>query len=136
MIWYDGGNLPPIELLELKEDEQPSSGGILFIGDKGKLYAPGDYCEKGYHITGGVPMSVPEVQKVPHFTEFAEAIKNGKQATSNFPDYAGPLTETVVLGNLAVWAGTKVEWDGTNMKAKIPDIDALIKPTYRQGYTL
>jgi len=136
MIWYDGGNLPPIELLGLKEDEQPSSGGILFIGDKGKLYAPGDYCEKGYHITGGVPTSVPEVQKLNHFTEFAEAIKSGKQATSNFPDYAGPLTETVVLGNLAVWAGTKVQWDGTNMTAKVPDIDALIKPTYRQGYTL
>jgi hypothetical protein len=56
---------------------------------------------------------------------------------SNFPDYAGPLTETVLLGNLAVWAGKKVEWDAKNLKAtNAPEVEALIRPEYRKGWTL
>ena len=35
---------------------------------------------------------------------------------SNFPDYAGPLTETILLGNLAVWKRGRVEWDPKNLK--------------------
>jgi hypothetical protein len=56
---------------------------------------------------------------------------------SNFPDYAGPLTETVLLGNLAVWSGKRVEWDARNLRAtNARDLDALIRPTYRKGYSL
>ncbi len=56
---------------------------------------------------------------------------------SNFPDYAGPLTEVVLLGNLSVWCGKKVEWDGANMNAtNVHGLESMIKPTYRNGYTL
>ena len=72
-----------------------------------------------------------------HFSEFARAIKGGPAATSNFPDYAGPLTETVLLGNLAVWAGKEIEWDAKNLKASnAPEVAPLIRPPYRKGYTL
>ena len=79
-----------------------------------------------------------------HFTEFANAIKGGPAATSNFPDYAGPLTETILLGNLAVWAapdpetlGKKVEWDAKNMVAtNAPELASVVKPEYRAGYEL
>ena len=50
MIWYDGGKKPSPELFE---GEQVSETGVLLIGDKGKLFAPGDYCEKGYKVLGG-----------------------------------------------------------------------------------
>jgi hypothetical protein len=63
---------------------------------------------------------------------------------SNFPDYAGPLTETILLGNLAVAAakekevaGKKIEWDSKELVAKnAPELAGIIKPTYRKGYTL
>ena len=61
---------------------------------------------------------------------------------SNFPDYSGPLTEMVLVGNLAVWAaasgqGEKVLWDAKNMKCtNVSGLESLIKPTYRAGYTL
>lgn len=72
-----------------------------------------------------------------HFEEWVRAIRGGEPAMSNFPDYAGPLAETVLLGNLAVWAGQRVEWDAQNMKAKnVPGLERLIKPVYRKGYTL
>ena len=59
-----------------------------------------------------------------HFEEWVAAIKGGAPAMSNFPDYAGPLAETVLAGNLAVWladqkgAGPKVEWDAQQLKAE------------------
>ena len=50
MIWYDGGKKPSADLFD---GEQVSETGVLLIGDKGKLFAPGDYCEKGYKLLGG-----------------------------------------------------------------------------------
>jgi hypothetical protein len=63
---------------------------------------------------------------------------------SNFPNYAGPLTETVLLGNLAVWAaiepenpGKKIEWDAKTLSAKnAPEVADIIKPVYHNGFTL
>lgn len=47
------------------------------------------------------------------------------------------LTETALLGNLAVRCGKRIEWDAKNMQAKgCPEAGALIKPTYRPGWTL
>jgi hypothetical protein len=47
------------------------------------------------------------------------------------------LTETVLLGNLAVFAGKKIEWDAKEMKAKnTREVDELIKPSYRKGWEL
>jgi len=55
---------------------------------------------------------------------------------SNF-DYAAQLTETVLLGNLAVRCGKRIDWDANAMKAKgCPEADALIKPAYRSGWSL
>ena len=90
-------------------------------------------------------MKLPEVEFVHspgHFTEWVRAIKGGEQAMSNFPDYAGPLTETILLGNLAVWVaasgkGEKVEWDPKNLKVKnISGLEGIVQPVYRKGYSL
>ena len=55
---------------------------------------------------------------------------------SNF-DYAGRLTETVLLGVVALKAGSKIEWDAEAMKAKnSPDADQYIRRDYRKGYSI
>jgi hypothetical protein len=77
-----------------------------------------------------------------HFQEWVDAIKGGPQAMSNFPDYAGPLTETILLGNLAVWAadaaevaGKKIAWDAAKMVAtNAPEVDHVIRPSARDGW--
>jgi predicted dehydrogenase len=138
LVWYDGGKLPPAELLDGKK---PRAGGTLIIGDRGKLISAGG--NEGYRLLGGV--AEPEVQFVHspgHFEEWVRAIRGGEPAKSNFPEYAGPLTETVLVGNLAVWAaasgkGEKVEWDAKNQKVgNIPGLEELIRPKYRPGYAL
>jgi hypothetical protein len=71
-----------------------------------------------------------------HFTEFANAIKENKPelAFSNF-GIAGKLTETVLLGNVALRAGAKIEWDGPNLKVtNLPDAQQYVSREYRKGW--
>lgn len=128
LVWYDGGKLPAKELLGGRE---PSPrGGSLAIGDKGILL-------NGRLLDGAEPVEVNFPRSPGHFEEWIHAIRTGEQAMSNFPDYAGPLTEAMLVGNLAVWAGEKIEWDAANMKVKNVDgLEPLIKPTYPKGYVL
>ena len=138
MTWYDGGKRPDASLLEGKK---PTNSGALIVGTKGTLYSPGDYGGSYELLAGAEEKDVQFEQSPGHFEEWIRAIKEGKPAMSNFPDYAGPLTETILLGNLAVWAdGQKVEWDARKMKAKtateVPGIETIIRPKPRKGYTL
>ena len=124
----------------LGEDFKHDSGSII-VGDKGTLYSYGDYGEDWMLLpTGEVNEPEVEFEESPgHFTEYHQAIKGErKEATSNFAKYAGPLTETILLGNLAVWAdGKKIEWDSENLKAtNAPEVAAIIKNDYRDGYSL
>jgi predicted dehydrogenase len=135
MYWYDGGKLPPEDLLPVQK--LPDSGSLI-IGEKGKLYTPGDYGGGGRFI--GID-DIGDVQfpvSPGHFQEYVRAIKGGEPAMSNFPDYASSLTETVLLGNLAVWAdGQKVEWDSKHLRARhTSEFDAIIHPTFREGWKL
>ncbi len=145
MIWYDGGNKVDPALLEGKER---SDSGLLIIGDKGKMYSPNDYGAECYFM--GVDDKEVDFERSPgHFKEFAIGIKTGKPTWSNFENYAGKLTEVILLGNLAVWAAgeakepgqqvssDKLEWDSANLKVKGTDkFDGMIRSKYRAGYEL
>jgi len=140
MIWYDGGKKPDPDLLD---GEKLSASGSLVVGEKGKLYSPGDYGGRYKLLGGAEEVEVEFPQSSGHFQEWVDAIRGGKPAMSNFPDYASSLTEIVLLGNLAVWVanepglGEKVEWDAKQLKAKnVPGLETIVKPVYRKGYTL
>lgn len=134
MTWYDGGKKPPAELFR-GEKEVP--GGCLIVGEKGTLYAMNDFAGM-YKLLGNA--FEPDVKVTPspgHFEEFISAVRGEAAALSNIVDYAGPLTETVLLGNLAIWAGKKIEWDAGRLRAtNAPELEPLIRPTYRKGYSL
>ena len=58
------------------------------------------------------------------------------KAMSNF-GYAGRLTETVLLGVLALKSGTAIEWDAAELKAKnVPSADQFIRREYRKGFSI
>jgi predicted dehydrogenase len=152
LYWYDGGKRPTNdwmgEMKELYKEELEGNRGFLasgcvVVGDKDTLYAPGDYAEHTSKLTGGKPLPEVEIVRSPgHFEEWIRAIKGGEPAMSNFPEYSGGLTETILLGNLAVWVaaagkGDKVEWDAKNLRStNIAGLEPIIKPHYRPGYTL
>ena len=138
LVWYDGG-LKPTKPDEL-EGRSLEDNGVIFVGDKGKLMC-GCYA--------GSPRLIPESKMqaykrpektIPrvsgHHQDWIEACKGGDPATSNF-DYAGPLTEMVLLGNVAVRVGRKILYDGPNMKiANIPEANQYIRREYRPGWEL
>jgi hypothetical protein len=71
-----------------------------------------------------------------HHADWLEAIKTGKQASSNF-NYGGPLTETVLLGTAAsLFRNQELEWDSENLKVKnIEKANALVHPDFRSGWS-
>ena len=87
------------------------------------------------------PEPVREPRSIPrssgHRKEWLEACKGGKAPVSNF-SYAGPMTETVLLGVLAMRApNRRLEWDGENLKLKnAPELNQYVHREYRKGWTL
>ena len=163
--WYDRkGNKPPMEVFTEWGIDAVSDSGVLVVGEKGAFYSNDDYCGK-YELKGVDQVKADYELAEDHgkgfdvnnMAEFFRAKREGnpKIAKSNFIDRAGPLTETILLGNLAVWAaaeggpegsmgewGEKVEWDAHNLEVtnladlKTPHVADLIKPRYPDGYRL
>ncbi len=168
MYWYDGGNRPSLEMFPTFEhfksakpkgtqkdyDDYFTKTGALFVGEKGKFFSPGDYA--GDTDLSGVlaGSEYTTLRKYPdkefkytrspgHFREWVNAIKEGPAAASNFIEYAVPLTETVLLGNLAVYAAEKkgpgpvIEWNAASMAGTgATGLDKILKREYREGYSL
>ncbi|MCH7752395.1 MAG: gfo/Idh/MocA family oxidoreductase, partial [Planctomycetes bacterium] len=136
LTWSDGGKRPGNEVTEGRE---VGRSGCVIVGEKGKFYSGKDY-GNDRQIWSKDPLELPKVefeQSPGHFVEWVRAIKGGPQAVSNFTDYAGPLTETILLGNLAVWSGKKVEWDAKNLKpTNAPELMEIVRPEYRSGYSI
>ena len=75
-------------------------------------------------------------RSIGHHQEFVEACKGGPKAGSNF-DYAAPLTVTVLLGNVAMRAQQRIDWDPVKMKVtNVPEANAYLQREYRQGWEL
>ncbi len=141
--WYDGGLLP-----ERPEDLEPGrrmgedGNGVIFVGDKGKLMC-GCYASSPQLIPytkmkayKRPEKTIPRVE-TSHEMDWVRAIKEGRRPSSNF-DYAGPLTEMVVMGNLSLFfPGQKLLWDGPAMKVtNVEEANQYVNPAYRQGWAL
>ena len=140
--WYDGGILParPDEL-EPDRDLDPEDG-IIFVGDKGKMLVEGWGGERPRLIPEKrnqeyqrPPKTLP--RSIGHYEEWIRACKEGTPTASNF-DFAGPLTEAVLLGSVCVhFGGQRLEWDPANLKVtNEPDANALLHYQYRPGWEL
>jgi predicted dehydrogenase len=141
IFWYDGGYYPPRDVGEVPAGQSYPDNGTVVVGDQGKLafYGPGPRLlpEKKMKDFRKPAPTLPRCQS-DHFGEWVTACKGGRPAFSNF-DHAGPLTEMVLLGNLAIRAGVgrRVEWDGPHLKCpNLPDLNRYVQREYRRGWTL
>jgi len=141
LTWYDGG-LMPARPQELKEGLRfGNADDNLFIGDKGKMLGHRLLPESRSKEYGRPPRVLP--RSPGHHKEWINACKGGEPAGSNF-DLAGPLTEVVLLGNVALRMGRqlyekglKLYYDGPNMKVtNLPEANKYIRSEYRDGWTL
>jgi predicted dehydrogenase len=151
--WYEGGMKPdapeeftkdPTRQKDGKPPELPGSGS-LFIGTKGKLLVQGDY--------GDSPRLIPETfmkeakrpeKSIPrspgHKKEWLLAATGEKpwdSPGSHFTTYAGPLTEVMLLGAMAIRlgeVGAKIECDPTARTIKTKEVLPWADRQYRAGW--
>ena len=139
--WYDGGNLPPRPAeLEPNEELDPEDG-LIFVGDKGKMLVEGWGGERPRLLPKSrmdsyqqPPQTLP--RSLGHHAEWVEACKGGAPARSNF-DVAGPLTEAVLLGMVAVRTRHHLVWESASLTVtNSPEANALVTKQYRKGWEL
>jgi predicted dehydrogenase len=130
-----------------KETAKPQdvSSGSFLIGDKAVLFSPSDYGTESFIVTpDGVEKVKGKPEKLPSNNkdddgmkeEWVAGINGGPKPYSNF-DFAAMLTETILLGNVAVAVGKKLEWDGPNLKVtNDTEANKHLKTEYRKGWTL
>jgi predicted dehydrogenase len=162
--WSDGGIMPkrPEELLP-DEPMGDQDGGMILEGTKGKLIA-GMWGKKPTLLPTArmrqitlAPPAMPLVDGGPegHQQQWVNACKKGPGTYTSSPfEIAGPLTETVIMGNLAVRSydyrqpkadgkgftfpgRKKLLWDGQQMKiTNFDEANQFVKREYRQGWNL
>ncbi|MBX6315850.1 MAG: Gfo/Idh/MocA family oxidoreductase [Isosphaeraceae bacterium] len=135
LTWYDGDKRPSL----LAEKDLPRwNSAVLFVGDKGMLLADYTrhqlYPESEYRDFSPPPATIPP--SIGHHAEWIAACKTGGPTTCHF-GYSGPLTEAVLLGNVAYRVGQKLHWDAESLKAtNCPEAERYIRREYRRGWTL
>ncbi len=139
LIWYDGGMRP------LNPEELSASGeslgreGMMFVGDKGKIIAQ-FRGEKPVLYSGNnkIPAPAPttDQERVDSNKLWIDSFLNNTQSPGSFI-HTGPVTETILLGAVALRAGKKVEYDTDNMKiTNITDANKYLVREYREGWKL
>ncbi len=138
-IWYDGGKLPSANLVKGRKLEP---NGVIMVGDKDTLYVP-SYWGPGLFLSGAkyedfasIPEKFPKCANFDrcHYEEWINACKGGTPALSNF-DYAGPLTEMVLLGNVTMRAGARIDWEAKRLKVtNLPEAGRYVTKKYRRGW--
>jgi len=145
-VWYDGGLRPPRPEL-VPDGVVMGTNGILLIGDEGLLLSGWDdgwhlYPEKRAKEYGAPPKKL--ARSPGHHQEWIDACKGGaKKPGSNF-DWSGPMTETVLLGTVALRSQLredltlrKLEWDSKQMRfTNHEKANAFLEREYRKGWEI
>ncbi len=139
VIWYDAGLKPP-RPEGLPDGEKLAAEGMLLVGDKGTLLC---------NFYGANPRLLPEsrsrsftppppsLPRTPggYEAEWIAACKGGKRADANM-EYTSTVTETLLLGNVAIRSGEKLKWDAARLDTGSAQANQLLHPPYREGWSL
>lgn len=141
VFWHDGGKRPP-RPEELEQDRNMGDNGCLFIGEKGKMMGGGwaGFCrilpESRMKETKAPPRTLP--RSIGHYKEWVEASKGAKIIPGSNFGYSGPMTEAILLGNIAVcYPGQKLLWDARKLVfTNNAEANGLLHYECRKGWEL
>jgi hypothetical protein len=135
VIWYDGDQKPPASVLALLEGDEMPPQGSIFIGTKGVMCLPHIATPQLYPDKEFRDFKMPKVSSDDHWKQFAEACRGNGQTAANF-DYAGPLTEAVLLGGVATrFPHTTLEWEAAKLKfTNLAEANQHVRRAYRPGW--
>ena len=132
LTWHDGGYRPP-----RPKDLEPgrSVRGTVYIGENGTLMGHRLIPESRMKSYGRPPKVLP--LSPGQYREWIEACRGGPPSGSDFVAHAGLLTETPLLGNIAMHAGKKLRWDGPNLRFTNDETaNQQLHREYRDGWAL
>ena len=144
IVWQDGGLAPPT-VPDLPADRiMEEEGGVLYTGDKGMLlhdtYGSKPTLIGAEAIARGakIPQSLPRIidGTKGHENNWIRAIR-GEEKISNPFETSGPLTEAMLLGVVAMYAGKPITYDGAaGTITNLSGMDHLLDREYRKGWEL
>ena len=143
MHWYDGGLMPRRHPLLPDDVPLDRGGGVLFVGERGLLLHetygrnPRVYPVELQEEADAVAPTYPRIEDT-HEMNWANACKGIGEATSPF-SYAAPLTETMLLGLVALRAGqgARIEYDAAGMRVTNHEkANQYLVREYRDGWSI
>lgn len=134
VTWYDGAQTPPREILALLAPDEPPNSGSIFVGTQGTLVLPHIARPLLYPDKKFADLKFPDVAGGDHWAEFGLACLGHGTTSANF-DYAGPLTEAVLLGSIACrFPQTTLKWNSIGLSFDLPEANRFIQREYRPGW--
>ena len=136
MKWWDGGQRPTKKGTHLPKDTEVPSQGAMFIGEKGTVLCPHGGMPRLWLADKSAKYERPRIDRLDHYKVWLDAFATGEKPNSHF-GYAGPLTETVLLGVVTARIGANEEilWDSENLRfTNSPKANKFIRPKYRKGW--
>ena len=140
VVWYDGDQRPPQEILDAagivkgeKGKELPNQGSI-FLGTDGVMILP--HIAQPRLAGAAENKTYEKVKSDNHYHQFIETILGNQKACATNWDYAGPLTEAILLGCVATrFPKQTLDWDAAALKfTKVEAASQYIRHAYRKGY--
>ena len=110
----------------------------MYVGEKGTIVCPhGRGKMQLFPLEDFADFESPEVPGDDHYQQWANACRGLGQATSNF-DVAGPLTETVLLGTVAIrFPNQSLKWDTRALSfTNQPEANQYLHHAYREGWQI
>jgi predicted dehydrogenase len=136
VTWYDGASRPPQEVIALLEGKPQPDQGTIFIGTEGVLLLPHVSRLELFSKEKFKDYKLPRVTGADHWEQFIEACRGNGKTSAHF-DYAGPLTEAILLGGIASrFPGTKLKWDSPGLKFDLAEANAFVRHEYREGWKI
>ena len=137
--WYDGGELPPDSIREPVGNRFPDQGSIV-VGTDGMIVLP-HVRPDAFVLPDSKMAALPaiELNERDHYAEFIDVVLGGgkQKCSANF-DYAGPLTESVIIGNVAAhFPGETLQFDAHALRFPgKPEADQYLSRSYRHGWNV
>jgi predicted dehydrogenase len=135
ITWYDGNERPPKEVQPPLGDDKLPDQGSLFIGTKGVMLLPHVARAQLFPEKDFENWTRPKVTENDHWQQFVEACRGNGQTSANF-NYAGPLTETILLGSLAThFPKITLQWNARKLRfSNVSEADQYVRRRYRKGW--
>lgn len=135
IVWRDGGLKPDAALAQMPAGQELPKSGSIFIGEGGVMLLPHVGSPALYPVEKFSKYSIPTVAGSSHWHDWVDAVIGGKKTTDGF-EFAGPVSETVQLGNIAArLPGKKLDWDAARLKiTNVPEANRFLMKEYRAGF--